>query len=203
MIELASLAMRKAVIEFQPSWTKVDVDFYAEPGMRARLVAAEADPTDRDLVRATFDFTEFEDHNRSYESANWYDLKWRGPGERLTTAREAGHYRSQDSIYLPAILTDEIAEVAIGGHRHFAAWKASGCSMPYVAWLEAELTRARALAGGSSDCPDSENPDLENADPTPAAGTAETTTGAQEADAQTGDAQLGDGAAPPCKPAAA
>lgn len=164
MIDLASLAAAKAAIEFQESWKGLDIDFYAEPGMRARIVRAEA--LAAELLRVTFDFSEFEAHNRSYESADWY-----GRDGKLTTAREAGYYAPIDTACLPARIKDEIAPLSSVAAETMKRWQASGTKLPYIAWLEHETGRLHLLVAdltGSSGAPDSENPDMENADPDPA-----------------------------------
>lgn len=77
----------------------VDMEAYPDPGMRARIVSIvmenwhSSDIEDHTYV-IKFDYSEFEDFNKSYEVANW----WLAAGD-LGTARDAGAYSAQETIY--------------------------------------------------------------------------------------------------------
>lgn len=72
-----------------------DSEGYAEPGMRARLITIRIEHSDVYVV--TFDFSEFADHNRPYEQANYYDKN----GVACLNARQAGYYSDQEDYHLP------------------------------------------------------------------------------------------------------
>lgn len=79
----------KPVVEFCGN-VVAELDTYAEPGIRATLVAC-AESRSGASVALTFDFSEFEEYNREYESANYFDKA----GRETLTAREAGRYTDQ------------------------------------------------------------------------------------------------------------
>lgn len=78
----------------------LDMESYAEPGMRARIIdVKEINTFSKDLrehvYRITFDFSEYDTFNRFFETANYYGNN----GVANKTAREAGYYHHKDSIY--------------------------------------------------------------------------------------------------------
>lgn len=115
---------------------------YAEAGMRARILGAT--PMDHDgVLRLTFDFAEFETHNASFESANYYDKG----GKPVLTARQAGYYKPQEDLYFD--LDEELAtlmqlEVA-GSVALYNRYKAEGCPGTYVGWLEHTVLAAQSI----------------------------------------------------------
>lgn len=114
---------------------------YLEAGMRARIAGIR---TSHDGVFVfTFDCTEFEEVNRPFESANYYDDR----GVARLTAREAGKYEPRGDYYLPGpggwpgYFDLQPGSPALA--RVMAAFEArADRAQGYVAWLEAELSRA-------------------------------------------------------------
>lgn len=77
-----------------------DMEAYPEKGMRARIVSIDEEDTHMSdlhdhIYKITFDYSEFDEFNKSLESANYYD----GKGVACLTAREAGMYDEQETIY--------------------------------------------------------------------------------------------------------
>jgi hypothetical protein len=114
-----------------------DFEGYAELHMRARVVSIE-ERSDSVCI-LTVDFGEFDEHNRQFESSNYFDKS----GNACLTAREAGDYKPVDTLYLP--LDGDIYgfEVEDGlGVALYARYLAAKSSLSYVQWLEAELSAA-------------------------------------------------------------
>jgi len=125
---------QRPVVEFREGI--LDKESYGEPNMRARVVST-SEPDQHGVVRIMFDFGEFDEHNRSVESSNYYDKS----GQPTLTAREAGFYKPVDHMYFD---TDEEVEghlTFVGADQQalFQRFKESGASSSYVAWLEAQL----------------------------------------------------------------
>lgn len=116
-----------------------DKESYGEPNMRARIIHASG--PDRDgVVRVEFDFGEFDEHNRSVESANYYDKS----GAPTLTAREAGFYKPVDHMYFEADEPLERHMTFVGADQQalFQKFKDSGATTSYVAWLESQVLAA-------------------------------------------------------------
>ena len=138
---MQALADRGAVIEFGPHVGR-DVDVYAEPGMRARLKGFRFHEVYECEV-ATFDFSEFEEHNRPLEKAGWYDKD----GNPTLTAREAGFYKPQDTMY---VNLDDIGNIVrplpSATSLLIACYQDDdGGFASYGAWLEHHAARALGL----------------------------------------------------------
>lgn len=123
-----------------------DMEAYAEGGMRARVVSVEAQDTrSRDkhdhVYKITFDYTEFDEYNRRFESSNYYDKN----GKPTLSAREANWYNPQETIYFgsPELWPFEDYFEVNGEERRqlVAEFKASG-ETDYVAWLEQKVLAA-------------------------------------------------------------
>lgn len=90
----------------------VNWECYADQYMKARVVGYryntgnDTEPSEivHDII---FDFSEFDEHNQKYEQSNYWDKN----GQATLTAREAGYYHPQESIYfgeeMPLTLVDE------------------------------------------------------------------------------------------------
>ena len=82
-----------------------DWECYADPYMRARVtgyrynVYGGTNPSEV-VHEIFFDFSEFDEHNQKYEQNTYWDKN----GNATLTAREAGCYKPQDSIYFGAEL---------------------------------------------------------------------------------------------------
>lgn len=125
----------KLVVEFLPPI--VDCESYAEAGMRAEIVAVA--PRDEDDVqRITFSFENFEDFNKPFESANYFDKK-QAP---VLTAREAGYYNPVEVYYFMASETIKafkfVDDKSLALLNKYKA-SAESASMSYVAWLEKQI----------------------------------------------------------------
>lgn len=124
--ELQALAQNKPVVTFKAAINS-EVDMYAEAGMRARLVHfGWNDKFDSHL--ATFDFSEFEEHNLPLESPFMGDK----------TARQVGHYKPVDLYYFPPeswaerfSVDDPRLQALLTAYKEQAAE-----GQPYVGWLE-------------------------------------------------------------------
>lgn len=135
-----------------------DCENYGEPGMRARIAAIDIE---HDVFVVTFDFTEFAEHNRPLEQANYYDKN----GVACLTARQAGYYADLDTYYLPEpeiwqpgyfrVIEDEgrlalLEAYALEMRASGAATEDAGAESPtrisYTVWLENRLIALRAAA---------------------------------------------------------
>lgn len=77
-----------------------DWECYADNYMRARVIGYKFNPhgdtiPSEQVHEIFFDFSEFDEHNRKYEQNNYWDKD----GNATLTAREAGYYHPQDSIW--------------------------------------------------------------------------------------------------------
>jgi hypothetical protein len=137
-------AGHRPVVQFNPGIG--ELEGYAEKGMWARVV--EAYDTGNGLARVTFDFTEFDERNRAFETACF-----RKEGGGAQTARQAGHYRPQDD--LPFDIGGDIA-IYFSVERTkalalFRSYIESGAQQGYVPWLEECV--ATAFANLARDLP--------------------------------------------------
>ena len=89
------------IVEFGPNIE--DMETYAEAKMRARITKIEPMYTDSPNVwehvyKVHVDYSEFEEENAPFETSDYYDKD----GRPRLTAREAGFYHVQDTIYMPS-----------------------------------------------------------------------------------------------------
>jgi len=134
-------------VEFGPRIE--DAEAYPEPGMRA--MAKRYSQNEPDVCRVMFDFAPFDDHNKAFEKANYYDHF----GEPTLTAREAGQYKPEDDVYLTP--TDEMSPwfsvlptASLALFTEYLKAKESGAALPYVGWLEAQVLVLRSTFIGQS-----------------------------------------------------
>jgi hypothetical protein len=122
------------VIEFKKDIE--DIESYAEPGMRARAVGVAT--TNDNGVKFSLDFTEFDDFNKAFEQANYYDKK----GRPTLTAREAGFYKGVETYFFEVQdETDKYFEVVKSRSLDlYERYKSSKEGVSYVQWLEAKVT---------------------------------------------------------------
>ncbi len=122
------------VIEFKKGIE--DIEGYAEPGIRARVNGAEIKCDE--LADFSLDFCEFDEFNKSFETANYYDKD----GVSRLTARQAGYYAPQDSYAFDlkgnADLYFEVVEDT--SLKLYERYKKSGTDESYVQWLETIAT---------------------------------------------------------------
>lgn len=98
-----------------------DLEAYPEEGMKARVKGLRM-THDGDVVELVVDYTEFEDYNERFESANYYDDN----GNPTLTARESGFYEQRETLYIDGwslnwdkmFLVDENDEVTITLTQH-------------------------------------------------------------------------------------
>jgi len=117
----------------------LELEGYEEPGMKARVLAAVEQP--HDILKVTVDFTPFEVHNKTLETANFYGKD----GKPNCTAREAGCYKGTEDFYVPL---DEVSKeteyFTIDSDERsalFAQFQAEGSPGTYVAWLEDKVRK--------------------------------------------------------------
>jgi hypothetical protein len=129
------------VVEFKTGID--DKESYAEAGMRAQAVCCSTADSDG-VLRIAFSFSAFDEHNKPFESANYYD---RAGNPRLT-AREAGYYKETVEVYFdhsePLDKLFTVLDESSTGL--FAQYKASGYEGSYVQWLEQRVNALTASA---------------------------------------------------------
>lgn len=130
--ELAQLVSdgSQPVVTFKPPI--LEQEGYLEAGMRGRLVAVSNEPDG--IVKFRVDLAEFDDFNRAFESANYFDKA----GVPCLTAREAGYYKdAKESIYAGAADEVDFCEVeASPRFALYAEFRQSAAGRSYVQWLE-------------------------------------------------------------------
>lgn len=102
--------LKGKVIEFTKKIE--DWECYADQYMRARVIGyrynAHNDTVPSEQVHELFfDYSEFDEHNQKYEQNNYWDKN----GNATLTAREAGYYKPQDSIWFGNELPLTVVEV--------------------------------------------------------------------------------------------
>lgn len=156
---------RPVDIEFAPCLPNEfgvdDLENYAAVGMRARITGGRN--TRDDTTELDVDFEPFEAHNRGFETTDFYG---RGALEgKLVSAREAGCYRPQDTLYVPSSLPiSKLFQVLNPmAAALWAEWQArsaepSAAPMSYTQYLEQQVQtlRAQVSATPSSDAPSSD-----------------------------------------------
>lgn len=133
------------IVRFLPSIE--DMEGYAEPEMMARIVGIKEKDTNSPslhdhLYEITFDFTEFEGHNLSFESANYYDKN----GVPCLTARQANFYEPKETVYFGSPLLwpfEKYFEVIDGEAKKLVDEFLASGSESYIQWLEMQLINAR------------------------------------------------------------
>ena len=120
-----------------------DMESYPEKGMRARIVSIDEEDTHMSdlhdhIYKITFDYSEFDEFNKSLESANYCDRK----GVACLTARESGMYETKETIYFgsPKLWPFEDYFTASDDRQHelLKRFKESGAKN-YVEWLESQI----------------------------------------------------------------
>ena len=89
------------VVTFRPAIE--DMEAYPEGGMKARIRKVCQEDTESDdlyehVYQIVFDYSEFDQTNRNFESSNYYDSQ----GAAVLNAREAGLYSEIETIYFGA-----------------------------------------------------------------------------------------------------
>ncbi len=133
LVELVRNGVRPVVV-FSKSIE--DAETYPEPGMRARVTGVLSVDADEDLLKIAVDYGEFDSFNRPFESANYYDKQ----GNPTLTAREAGYYKPNDTLYLS--LSEEIGCFRVVEDARTALYQTyldGGGSGTYLEWLENQV----------------------------------------------------------------
>ncbi len=134
------------VITFKPACE--DLESYCEAGMKAKVISISLErkeEKEQDLVYLVkLDYTDFDDYNRKFETANYYDKS----GSPILTAREAGFYKPLDTLYLGSDLIwpwnnyfevehDSTANRMYERYSHANTDK----NVTYLSWLETQLSK--------------------------------------------------------------
>lgn len=122
----------------------LDAEDYAEPGMRARIVAITPK---NGCYKFRFDFAAFDAYNRHLETANFYDKD----GDPCLTARESGHYEDMSDYYLNAPETWPdwfcVIEDEAGPQQLLADYfRSRKNGQTYTMWLEQQLLAMKTAA---------------------------------------------------------
>lgn len=114
---------------------------YAESHMRARVIGAEF--CHDDVIKFKVDYSEFEEFNKAYESAKYYDDKV----YPTLTARQAGRYKVTEIIYEGA--DSEVCFDVEESNRLkvYELYKQDSNDLSYVQWLEDKVTRMMETVG--------------------------------------------------------
>lgn len=116
------------------------MEAYPEAGMRAVITDAYCeDANSKDvnqhIYAIEFDFTNYDEFNRQFETANYYDSKH----EPNLTAREAGYYKTKEKIFFgsPEIVPFKQYFTVLDEktNRLYRQFKETGLQN-YVEWLE-------------------------------------------------------------------
>jgi hypothetical protein len=125
-------------IEFHDEFKTEDLECYAEAGMRARLVRikkVDLRDTEDEYYELELDFEPFDEFNKGFETTGYYDNE----GRPVLTAREAGFYKAQDTIYPNYTnVMDILKPVDSSTAELVERFKQSG-ETNYVAWLECQV----------------------------------------------------------------
>jgi hypothetical protein len=120
-----------------------DLESYAEGGMRTTIIGLRQMNHDPEVMTIQVDYSEFDEYNKKFESANYYDKN----GEATMTAREKGQYKVKDELYVMADgLVGEFFAFSSNDQfsifTEFANDANSGES--YVSWLENTVLKLRS-----------------------------------------------------------
>ena len=129
---------KRPIIKFNEGVYQWLVDS-ADPLMTARILNAEI--TDKELIKFSIDFKEFESYNRSVATFDWRDKE----GKYTLTWFDSGYYPKdgKDDLYLPKNLkVDEVFEF-IKDTTLFNEYLLTNKKTSYLEWLEDELLALR------------------------------------------------------------
>lgn len=126
------------VVEFATNIEELDV--YAEPGMRARAIAARIDADG--LAAITFRYTEFERHNAPLERPTYYDKD----GNPTLTAHQANAYHPEEDIYFDVeeLMAVHLNVVSDERTALYAQYLGEASKDTYLRWLEDKVLAAAA-----------------------------------------------------------
>lgn len=114
----------------------VELERFAEPGMRARVLDVVVDRESDAMVKLLVDYDEFAEANARFERNDFY-LN----GGPFGKAREVGVYEPREWLtFYCATQLDEYARVEHDASLAiYFAFRASGSTLPYIRWLERQL----------------------------------------------------------------
>jgi len=120
-----------------------EMECYPEGGMRARIASIRSEDTDstdlnEHVYRIEFDYSEYDDFNRLFESANYYGRD----SVPNKTAREAGHYSKTETIYFGSPLLfpfENYFRLASEHHQKLHEQFRGSGEQNYVEWLEKQV----------------------------------------------------------------
>lgn len=119
-----------------------DLECYPEKGMRATIVGILED-SDRDVLKLRVSYEKFDEFNKAFESHNYFDRA----GQPVLTAREAGYYHVEETIYVMA--DDDVDKymkiLSNGSSSLYDAYVAAKPDISYTLWLE-NLVQTHAVA---------------------------------------------------------
>lgn len=120
-----------------------DLECYPEMGMRATLVSIVEDRGDSDVLLLRVNYETYDEFNKPFESHNYFDRA----GQPVLTAREAGFYHVEETIYMMA--TDKMDKyfriLDNGSNALYTAYRLAAPGISYTLWLE-NLVHDHALA---------------------------------------------------------
>ena len=122
-----------------------DQEGYMECGMRGRLVGVREVDRSGDTICFQLDLREFDDFNKTFERSNYYDKG----GQPTLTAREAGFYKPDETVYVASVDEIDCFEVeASEGLALYGRYTAEASGKTYVQWLEALVVSLEGKNGG-------------------------------------------------------
>ena len=119
-----------------------DLECYPEKNMRAKVLSVKLSnpsPDPHNVVYAVkVDYTDFDDFNRQFETANYYDKNQKP----TLNARDAGYYTPVETLYLSDEvygLWNEIFKI-VGdkANKLVETYNAEAPNMSYIEWLESK-----------------------------------------------------------------
>ena len=121
-----------------------EMSLNADPNQRARILSITGEDLDSEDKRehvyiVTFDYSEFEEYNKKFASANFYDKN----GNPTLTAREAGLYARHEKAYFgsPDIWPFEDYFTLLDDRTSALIEKfKQSDETDYVTWLENQVT---------------------------------------------------------------
>lgn len=120
-----------------------DMELTADPKQRARIASVSGEYLDHEdknehIYKIIFDYSEFEEFNKQFASANFYDTS----GNPTLTAHEAGLYENREVSYFgsPDMWPFEDYFVFLNDNTNALIEKFKQTSETnYVVWLENQL----------------------------------------------------------------
>lgn len=125
-----------------------ELEAYPEAGMRARVISAVQKHDDIIVLRV--DYTDFDEFNEQFETANYYD----GDGNATKTARESGHYTPQEDLYIGLDAEIPFSIVESNRLKLYDQYRQHNKDFPgtsYVQWLEDQIAEIDVAGGDDAE----------------------------------------------------